>query len=52
MKKLLPLLIFLSLVFTFGCKPQKESVIVNFEGKSYEKKWGINELNKEMPSDW
>jgi hypothetical protein len=35
-----------------GCTSKKEPVTVNFEGKSYEKKWALKELNEELPADW
>lgn len=35
-----------------ACSVQNKPVIVNFEGALSEKKWAINELNPDLPSDW
>jgi hypothetical protein len=35
-----------------ACSAQNKPVIVNFEGALSEKKWAINELNPDLPSDW
>ncbi|MCX6320320.1 MAG: hypothetical protein NTX93_00725 [Bacteroidia bacterium] len=35
-----------------ACSAQNKPVIVNFEGTLSEKKWAINELNPDLPSDW
>ena len=35
-----------------ACSVQNKPLIVNFEGTLSEKKWAINELNPDLPSDW
>ncbi len=45
---------FIPLFFLFlaGCSAGDETFNVNFEGKQYEKKWSLKELNKDLPADW
>lgn len=35
-----------------GCTTKKEPVVVNFEGKTAEKKWAVRDLNPDLPEDW
>lgn len=46
-KSVIPLIIFLS-----ACSQKDEPFTVMFGDASPEKKWGINELNRDLPSDW
>jgi len=52
MKNLLIFLFTASLLLTIGCAPKDNIKIVKFEGKTFEQKWAIRDLNPDMPSDW
>ena len=52
MKKLLACLKITVILLLAGCASKKDPLVVNFEGKSSEKKWAISELNTKLPSDW
>jgi hypothetical protein len=52
MKTITLLLSSLCFLFLTGCQTHEKSFIIIFEGKNFEKKWAIKELNSQMPSDW
>jgi hypothetical protein len=35
-----------------GCAPKDNTKIVKFEGKTFEQKWAVRDLNPDLPSDW
>ncbi|HPM87545.1 MAG TPA: hypothetical protein PKX27_06155 [Bacteroidales bacterium] len=49
-----PVIIFLVTVLLLAnaCKPKDKSLIIKFEGSSFEQKWAISDLNPDFPSDW
>jgi hypothetical protein len=52
MKNLVVLLIISSILFITGCTSKDKSKIIKFEGKAFEQKWAIRDLNPDLPSDW
>lgn len=47
------LFISISVLLLFaGCSAGNKPMVVNFEGKQFEKKWALKELNRNLPSDW
>jgi hypothetical protein len=52
MKNLLIFLSTASILLITGCTPKDNAKIIKFEGKSYEQKWAIKDLNLNLPSDW
>lgn len=45
-------LIIFSLLLMAGCGEKNEPQTVKFEGKIFEHKWALKELNSDLPSDW
>jgi hypothetical protein len=52
MKNISSCLQILFILLLTGCTVKKEPVVVKFEGKAFEKKWAIKELNPKLPADW
>jgi len=52
MKNLLVFSIITSLFFAMGCTPKDNTKTIKFEGKTYEQKWALKDLNPDLPSDW
>jgi hypothetical protein len=52
MKKPVVYLIVVSLMLVTGCTPKDSTRTVKFEGKTFEQKWAIRDLNPNLPSDW
>ena len=52
MKKI-PLILFsLLLIALNACKKSDDVKTITFEGKSFEKKWAVKDLNPDLPADW
>ncbi len=52
MKNLLTILSIATLLVIISCTSKDKSKIVKFEGKTFEQKWAIRDLNPDLPSDW
>ena len=53
MMKKIPLILFsLLLIAVNACKKSDDVKTVTFEGKSFEKKWAVKDLNPDLPADW
>jgi len=52
MKNLFRCLIISSLPFVLGCTSKDNTRIVKFEGKTFEQKWAVKDLNPDLPADW
>jgi hypothetical protein len=52
MKKLVFLLSVAFFLSVIGCIQKDNIKIVEFEGKTFEQKWAIRDLNPDLPSDW
>ncbi len=40
------------ILLTAACTSKENTKIIKFEGKSFEQKWAIKELNRSLPHDW
>jgi len=52
MKKTVVFLIVIPLLLVMNCTPNNSTRTVKFEGKTFEQKWAIRDLNPDLPSDW
>lgn len=44
--------VFVAALLLTACTSKEKTFTVNFEGKTFEQKWAIKDLNPELPSDW
>lgn len=52
MKKIYVILKLVAIFLLTACAKEKQPFAVNFQGKFFEKKWSVKEMNPQMPSDW
>jgi len=52
MKNLFVFSITFLIMLAMGCTPKDNTKIVKFEGKAFEQKWALKDLNPDLPSDW
>jgi len=52
MKNYFWIFILLAGILLSACTAKEKSLTVTFQGPSFEQKWALKDLNKELPSDW
>jgi len=52
MKKSLFIFAIASLLLSYSCSDRENTKTVIFDGNSFEQKWAVRDLNRDLPSDW